>query len=247
MEVSVEKTSLFDFLVDSGGLTNKVPRKVAVQSCLPLFTRQLVDDTRLSEESQYALECELDLFIKNITKRWNASKRSREKLAKTAGAFLHGLLKVTVTVRPVRDKAETGHGRPSLPYSRLSQRTKRRHSGEVAKQHPIAQLLDATAQSARADKEIDLAHVLREAGASPGRPAKIRKAVRESHMPKPECASPDEALAMCVSADLDQLDTWRCGKRPERRRRRRYSPPTPRSCRREKNAIRRQIACCSRT
>ena len=74
----------------------------------------------------------------------------------------------------------------------------------MAKQHPTAQLLDAAAQRARADKEIDLAQVLQEAGASPGRPSKIRKAVRESHMPKPECASPNEAIAMCVSADLSE-------------------------------------------
>ena len=97
MELSVEKASLCDFLIGSGGLTNKVPRKVAVQSCLPLFTRQLVDDSELSEESQHALERELDLFIKNLAKRWIASNRSRERLAKTAAAFLDSPLKVTVT------------------------------------------------------------------------------------------------------------------------------------------------------
>ena len=74
------------------------------------------------------------------------------------------------------DDSEDTASVQSAPFSDLSERTKRRKSNELATAHEREKLLKATGQCAREEKKHDLGNLATAAGASPGRPKKIRAA-----------------------------------------------------------------------
>ena len=106
---------------------------------------------------------------------------------------------------PTSTSSTSRKGRPRLLFPDLSSREQRRRSKEVAGGCHVEELVKAATRKARSEKHHVLAAVLKETTASPGRPLKIRKAIREASMRgHAECLSDDEALAVCVAADLSR-------------------------------------------
>ena len=157
-------------------------------------------------------------FIKSLQRMWNKCGRRTEKMMDKYGSWLEGDIVIADAESDVEsvveddgDVEEDGRqssasgGRPTTPYEHLSSRSKRRSSRDLSQSQPTQKLVHAATQGARAEKSHDLAFVLKEAAASPGRPSKMRRTLRETHSrPQVESLSPDRALALTVSLDLTQ-------------------------------------------
>ena len=92
-------------------------------------------------------------------------------------------------------------GRPAKKSEDLSSFCRRRLSASLTGYAGLGQLVEAGRQSARKLGQKDTAFVLKQVQASPGRPRKIRMALRRA-VAKPRCLTGQEALAVCVMADL---------------------------------------------
>lgn len=115
---------------------------------------------------------------------------------------------ISVPIIPVDEQEAAGvrkrrPGRPSTPYDAVGERSKRRRAASTAEQHGTHELVMAAALSAKSDKDPELSAVLKETIATPTRPSKLRRGMRDSaKLREARTLTPDEALAVKVSADM---------------------------------------------
>ena len=88
--------------------------------------------------------------------------------------------------------SQSSCGRPAIPFAEQRARTKRRASRDLSRSYDTSKLVLAAAQKSRSEGQTDLHHVLKQAVASPTRPTKMWRALKEAAgRSRPECTSPD--------------------------------------------------------
>ena len=201
-EVKLGRKPFFDAVMSGGLLSKRVSKsaKLAIDLGVELVRVESVGE--LSENCEEKLRAELGAFARDLQAKWNNCGRKTRKMMEKYGSWLKGEF---VVKYDSSDEESGRRARPTTPYEKLSSRSKRRASRELSRSQSTQKLVQAATQGAREDKTHDLAYVLKETMASPGRPSKIRRTLREaSSRPEIERLSGDGALALNVSLDLTQ-------------------------------------------
>ena len=211
MEVRIGKADFLEVVI-SGGLlskreTNCVPRAVE----LGISLAKVESNVELTESCEAELRQELETVFKVTQIYWNRCGRRTNRLLSKHSSFYSGEIVAQCENEQASGGAEAADGRQSRssagrhakPYAEQSERSKRRASKELSKEHDATKLIKAAHQKSRAEGKTDLSFVLKQAAASPSRPRKMRRALRQSTSSKSAtCATPNKALAMCVASDL---------------------------------------------
>ena len=213
MELRISKRVFFDAVVEGGMLSKQMKNGIAHAVQLGESLAEIECEGRPSNECVEKLRAALTDFFRKIQRWWAECGRRKGRVLAKYGKHFEGDIAVVadddVSGDGTRDEngatlsQSSAGGRPVIDYKELSARSKRRASRELSRAHHTEKLVQAAAQSARADGQSDLPYVLKKTMASPTRPSKIRRTIKEVAMrPKPECITPDMALAMSVASDL---------------------------------------------
>ena len=207
MEFRVSKGELFEQLKDS-----EIARKERSSFVDYVFDTEIqklkLEVADISSDTAEAIKTRLVSFHVQFNRKWKLHQRSAARFKKHDAGFLKGDIVEPIVVEAVRTPAEPSTskrqpGRPSTAYDEASGRSKRRRIKSTSEQHPTHELVMAAAHSARSDENPELAAVLKETVATPKRPQKLRQGMRDSaRLKKSRSLTPDEALAVSVSADM---------------------------------------------
>lgn len=138
-------------------------------------------------------------FFKNISRKWEAACRKREKLFENNRKWLEE--EVTL---PLLSHSSTPKkvGRPATEFALCSERSKRRKTEPLRTEYSSGEIAYAAQMSLREKGQVDAAAVLNEVVFStPTRAQKYRKSYKDSSTKEHQLSS-DEALSVLVEAKL---------------------------------------------
>ena len=211
--------TLLDSLIADRAFGLKRYQDIVREKLLMLVQEQLPEQYQLSDQSRHEIEREADLLKKILKKAWITTKRSKAKL-KTKFSNSERVFNIKgkapdrghesppeeseeVTQYSPETRRSRSAGRPSTtPFAQLGARQRRRVSSAIGKTYSPLKLVEAARQRTSATGHADTAYVLRQVGASPSRPSKMRRTLAAPPPPKVECYSGEDALAVSVAADL---------------------------------------------
>ena len=211
--------TLLDSLIADRAFGLKRYQDIVREKLLMLVQEQLPEQYQLSDQSRQEIEREADVLNRILKRAWRTTNRSKQKL-KTKFSNTERVFNVRgkapdrgvessaeesedVTQESPETRRSRSAGRPSTtPFAQLGDRQRRRVASAIGKTHSPLELVEAARQRASASGHADTAYVLRQVGASPSRPSKIRRTLTTPPPPKVECYSGEDALAVSVAADL---------------------------------------------
>ena len=205
MELHINKLRIFYSLKEANALSTKCNDSFDV--AYSSVTGQLAEENvKLASQSEEEVRKTVSRVVSKIKSKWNASRRTEDRFLQQEAKFLESDILLSVSVKRESEenvRKEPEAGRPKKSFSESSARSRRRLSMSVAVENETEKLVQAASQKARMEKNPVLASVLKQTISSPGRPLKMRRAIAQAAKLCPvQCLTGDEALAVCVAADL---------------------------------------------
>ena len=198
-----------DYILASGGFT-----KVDLNDLVSFLEKD--GDYSLEGDALDACRHDMGLFIVKTRQRWDKAGRHRSRFRTQNQEWLKvpAMNKpLTPTVSSCRSLAGASGGcgpgtsrdRSRLSFSERSVRSKRRDTSSLV-QLSADKLLHAAKRRLRAEGQNDLSFVIKQAAATPTRPAKVRRLLRRPPN-QPVMYTPEEALRLFVDGNFTK-NSW---------------------------------------
>ncbi|XP_011867945.1 PREDICTED: uncharacterized protein LOC105562053 [Vollenhovia emeryi] len=147
-----------------------------------------------------SLKAAMGRLVSEFKKRWQQVSRNETKFFQKFDQWLNVPVSFTIENEGLKTSMENTMGRPSTSWDHLSDRSKRRRTEKIRKEHTVHELAYATQMGLRASGNLHASKVIRDV--TEGSPSKASQYRKSMERVSEDVLSGNEALSLVVEGKM---------------------------------------------